>query len=274
VTAFLAAAAAALCYGIGSVLQAVAARRAAPVGFDVRLLTRVATQLPYVAGLGLDLAGFLFAIVALHSLPLFLVQSVVAGSIGVTAVAAVAVLGARLKRVEVVALGLVAVGLVLLAVSARPGRAHPMPDPAQWLVLALLPLFAWGAAAAATRSSAAAGVALAGAAGAGFGAVGVAARGLVLPHPWWHAVTTPAVWTIVGFGLLALLSFAAALQRATVTAAAAVMSAVETVLPSAVGLTVLHDGTRGGIGAAAAGLGFVLTLTGVFGLARYAEVSA
>jgi hypothetical protein len=104
--------------------------------------------------------------------------------------------------------------------------------------------------------------------------VGVAARGLVLPHPWWHAVTTPAVWTIVGFGLLALLSFAAALQRATVTAAAAVMSAVETVLPSAVGLTVLHDGTRGGIGAAAAGLGFVLTLTGVFGLARYAEVSA
>jgi len=167
-----------------------------------------------------------------------------------------------------------ATGLALLAVSAKPGPAQPLTQSAQWLLLAMLPVCALIGSTAARGHSAAAGVALAAVAGAGFGAVGIAARGLEVPHPLWHAVTLPAVWAIVGFGGLAVLAFAAALQRGAVTVAAAVMSAVETVVPAAVGLAVLHDSTRTGMGPPVAAVGFAMALAGVFGLTRYADVGA
>jgi drug/metabolite transporter (DMT)-like permease len=271
--AVVAAGAAAVCYGVATVLQAVGARRTPHAGLHVRLFVRLLSQLPYVAGLALDLAGFVLSVVALHSLPLFLVQSVIAASVGVTAVVAVVVLGARLRPVEIAALVASGVGLVLLAVSAKPGHANPLARSAQWALLAALPVCAALGSAAARRHSARAGVALAAVAGAGFAAVGIAARGLAVPQPWWQAVTTPAVWAIVGFGGVAVITFAAALQRGSVTVAAAVMSAIETVVPAAVGLAVLHDSTRAGVGAPVAAIGFVLTLTGVLGLTRYADVA-
>ena len=270
--ALLAAAGAAVCYGAATVLQAIGARRTAGAGLNVQLLARLAKQLPYVAGLALDLAGFVLVVLALHSLPLFLVQSVIAGSVGVTAGLAVAVLNVRLSRRETASLVVLSTGLVLLAVSAKPGHAQPLSRPAEWLLLATLPACAVIASGAARRHSTSAAVVLAAVAGLGFGAVGIAARGLRPPHPWWQAATTPAVWAIVGFGGLAVVAFAAALQRGHVTVAAAVMSAIETVVPAAVGLTALHDSTRSGIGPPLAAVGFTLTLAGVLGLTRYAEV--
>ena len=78
--------AAALCYGVASVLQAVAAARTSSgAAVDPRLLGRLLTQGPYLAGLGLDGVGFAASLLALRSLPLFLVESAVASSIGVTA---------------------------------------------------------------------------------------------------------------------------------------------------------------------------------------------
>lgn len=272
IVAVLAAVGAALCYGVATVLQAVAARRAPAAGLDVRLLVRSASQVPYVAGLALDLAGFVLVIVALHSLPLFLVQSVVASSVGVTALLAIGALDVRLSQFEILSVAGLAAGLVLLAVSAKPGVVSPLPRAAQWTLLALLPVVAVIASAAARRDSTVTGAVLAAVAGAGFGAVGIAARGLAVPHPWWDATTSPAIWAIVGFGGLAIIAFAAALQRASATVAAAVMSSIEIVIPAVVGLVLLHDRTRGGIGAAAAAVGFALALAGVLGLTRYANV--
>ncbi|MFL6112502.1 MAG: hypothetical protein ACJ786_14275, partial [Catenulispora sp.] len=109
----LLAAGAACCYGVGSVLQAVAANRTAAVEvLDPRLLVRLAGQLSYLAGLGLDALGFVLDLLALRTLPLFLVQSVIAGSVGVTAIFAAVVLHIRLRRAEVVALLTLLVGLV------------------------------------------------------------------------------------------------------------------------------------------------------------------
>ena len=48
----------------------------------------IVTQLPYLAGLALDGLGFVGNVVALRQLPLFLVEAIVAGSVGVTAVIA------------------------------------------------------------------------------------------------------------------------------------------------------------------------------------------
>ncbi|MGZ4592212.1 MAG: hypothetical protein ACXV2I_15650, partial [Actinomycetes bacterium] len=89
---------AALGYGAASVLQSISARSEGDVAtLDPRLLVRLSRQVPYLAGIGLDLLAFGASVVALQTLPLFFVQSVLASSIGVTALIARA-LGARLRR--------------------------------------------------------------------------------------------------------------------------------------------------------------------------------
>ena len=214
-------------YGTASVFQAVAAQRNAGQPLNRRTFGRIAGQLPYVVGLGLDLAGFVLNVIALQSLPLFLVQSLVAASVAVTAVVAVPVLGVGLHRRALVGVLGVLVGLVLLAAAAKPGPAHVLARSAQWVLLVGLPVTALVTAAIARRPGPRTGPLLAGCAGCGFAAVAVAARSLRPATPWWHLVLSPCVWAIVGFGLLAIIAFTAALTRGSVTVATAVMSAVE-----------------------------------------------
>lgn len=272
-TAGLAAAVGAcLCYGVGSVLQALAAGRARGQELNARGFLAIGRQLPYVTGLTLDLAGFLLNVVALRSLPLFLVQSLIAASVGVTAAVAIPVLGARMTRTEAIELFVLVTGLSLLALGARPGSARPLPLAGQWALLALLPVMASVSVVVARRGRGASVILLAACAGADFGAVGIAARGLTYPHPWWRLVTELGAWAIVGFGVLAVLSFTAALHRGSVTTATAVMSGVETLLPSLAGIAFLGDRTRPGMGSALAIVGFVLTLAAVTALAPHAEV--
>src|SRR3954469_18774599 len=112
---------AALCYGIGSVLQpAAAAGTDAAANLDPRLLLRLLAAWPYVLGLALDTAGFVLSLVALGSLPLYLVQSVVASFLAVTAVVGALFLGTRLRKVEWVAIAFVVLGLALVSLSAAP----------------------------------------------------------------------------------------------------------------------------------------------------------
>ena len=97
--ALLGAFAASGCYGTGSVLQAVAARReAATEGLDPRLLLRLVRSWPYLLGLALDGVGFLLSIVALQTLPLFAVQSIVASFLAVAAVVALLAYSTALQR--------------------------------------------------------------------------------------------------------------------------------------------------------------------------------
>lgn len=270
----LLAAGAAFSYGVGSVMQAIgASRTAAAVVLDPRLLARLAGQFPYVAGLGLDAVGFVFQVLALRTLPLFLVQSVVAASVGVTAVVATVVLRTRLRRAEAVALLTLLLGLVLLAIAAEPGRATALSRAESWLLLASVGVLALAATIVARwpRRSA---VGLAALAGAGFGGVGIVGRALPVPKPLWQVVGEPAGWALAAFGVLAVLLFATALQRGTVTVVSAVMVAVETVVPAIVGLGVLGDATRPGIGAPLAAGGFAITLIAAVALAPYAEPTA
>ena len=267
--------AAALCYGLGSVFQAAGARHATTsTGLDPRLLVRLLGRGPYVFGLALDGIGFAANVVALHWLPLFLVQSLIAGSVGITAIGAVVVFHVRLSRRSVVALAGLLLGLGLLAAVAKPGPALALPRGGEWALVGCAVLLA-GLAIVAGRTAGQAGQwMLAAVAGAAFGGVGVAARGLVVPHPVWHLLIEPASWALVGFGLLGTLAFATALQRGSVTVASGVMFAVETVLPAGVGIAWLGDTTVPGLGVPLAVIGFVLTLAGAIGLARYSEPGA
>ena len=136
--------------------------------------------------------------------------------------------GTRLRRGEVLALAGLLAGLVLLALAAQPGQATPLSRMGSWLLLGSAGALAVTAAVVARRRPSDA-VALAVLAGAGFAGVGIAARGMPAARPLWRGVEEPAVWALIAFGGLAILLFATALQRGTVTVVSAVMIAVETV---------------------------------------------
>ena len=93
---------------------------------DPGLLVRMLGQWRFVASLGLDMVGFLAQLVALHRLPLFAVQAMIAANLAVTAVCATWLIGAALRWREWVAVGGVVTGVGLLGTSAgrraRSGR--------------------------------------------------------------------------------------------------------------------------------------------------------
>jgi drug/metabolite transporter (DMT)-like permease len=264
--------AAAVAYGAASVLQGVAARRTrGGDSLDPRLLLRLVRQAPYVAGLGLDLAGFALSVVALRTLPLFAVEAAVASSIGVTALLAAAVLHQVPTRREAAALCGVGAGLLLLAASAAPDRPAALPRAGAWAVLGGAALLAVAARPAGRLAGERAGILLGALAGLAFGGVGVAARAVRVPHPFWHGVADPLVLALAAYGLLGTLLYATALQRGTVTTATAALFAAETVAPASVGLALLHDHARPGLGPLALA-GFLVTLAGCLVLTRYAAV--
>ena len=121
-------------YGVGSVLQSVGANRTAEAT-GLGGVARILRQLPYLVGLGLDGVGFLGNVVALQRLPLFLVQSILVGSVGVTAVFA-ALRGQRLGWRDSGSLAALGAALVLLYVTAEPRPAAPLLPTGQWVLLA------------------------------------------------------------------------------------------------------------------------------------------
>ncbi len=257
----------ALAYGVGTVLQAAGSRRA-PAGdsVDARALTRLVRSAPFVAGMALDGVGFATSVLALRSLPLFLVQSGIASSVGVTALVGSRWLGTALSRAQVRALWALGLGLALLAAAAQPEAGTALPVLGQWAVLvAAAPVAALFLVPRHRPQLAVA--ALAAGAGLGFGGVGISARALTVDGPWWHLPTQPLLWALAVHGVLATYCYAAALQRGSATVVSAVTFAVETVVPAGIGLAFLGDAARPGFAAVAA-VGFALTVGAAVALAR------
>jgi drug/metabolite transporter (DMT)-like permease len=268
-----------LCYGIGSVLQAVAAAEADSVPrLDPLLLLRLVRAWRYVLGLVLDGVGFVLSLVALRSLPLYVVQAVVASFLAVTAVVGALFLGTRLRRIEWVALAVVVLGLVLVGFSAASQEARVSGTRVAWLVLATavalvlvsVPLGRVGGARGAAYLGSVAGLA--------FGIVAIGARALSssalqgsLVPPVHVLVASPASYAVLVSAPLALVTYATALQRGNVVQATAPLVVGETVLPALVGLVFLGDHARPGWGAAALA-GFVLAVSGALLLSRFGEV--
>jgi len=260
-----------LTYGFGTILQAVGARRATVSDhLDVKLFARLARQLPYVAGLGLDAIGFVASLVALRTLPLFVVQSAIAGSIGVTALTAVFVFGFRLRASDTLAIGVLIAGLAMLGASAKGEHATHLSHLGGWLLLAGVLVVAGAGVGAARMHDPAGGLGLAACAGLGFTGTAIAARALAVPSPVWHVALDPVGIALVLYGAGAMLMFASALQRGSVTAVSAVLFAFETIVPSIVGLAALGDQTRPHFQVVAVA-GFVLTVGASVALARYTE---
>ncbi len=271
VLALVCALAANVSYGLGTILQATGARRATTSGhLDLMLFARLGRQAPYVAGLALDFVGFVAALVALRELPLFVVQAAIAGSIGVTAVAAVFVFGFRLRTVDTTAIAVLIAGLVLLGVSAHGQHAAHVSRFGGWLLLTGVGAVICGGVVAARLPDPRGAVGLAASAGLGFSGTAIAGRALHVPANAWHLALEPIAIALVLYGGCGMLMFASALQRGSVTATSAVMLGVETVVPSIIGLAVLGDGTRPHFQIVAAA-GFMLSVGASLALARYTE---
>lgn len=283
VASLVAAVVAAICYGVASVMQAVAARTAshrpapgttgpagsAPAGVDPGLLVRMLGQWRFVASLGLDTLGFLGQLIALHRLPLFAVQAMIAANLAVTAVVATWLIGAVLHRREWIAVGGVVTGVGLLGSSAGPeGASQASVTFKLALIVAVAALALIGLAAGRLPDSLRTPV-LGLVAGTGYGVLGVAARVLNSFSPI-SLVRDPATYALIAAGIVSFLFYASALESGSVTVTTAAVVLAETLPPSAVGVLFLGDRTRPGMGGVAIA-GFVLAVCCAVALARFGE---
>lgn len=266
--------AAAIAYGLATILQSIGARAGGhPDELDVRLVRRLLRSAPYVLGLLLDAVGFGLSFVALHTLPLFTVEAIVASSLAVTALLAVAILGMRPSMIEWMALICVTTGLILLASSAKRQAPVQLDDLDRWLlVISVAAVGAVAVAVARRRRTPTRGDswALGILAGLMYGAAGIGARVLRTPATPWRFVLDPALYAMALAGILGLLLYAMALQRGSVTVATSAVVVAETLMPAVVGILLLGDRPAPDRGALA-GFGFALTVAGAVALARYGE---
>jgi drug/metabolite transporter (DMT)-like permease len=271
---FLLALACSVCYGTATVLQALATRSVkagSGSGVDPGLLLRAGRQWQYLAGIGLDGLGFLLQVAALRLVPIYVVAAALAASIAVTGIVSAWVLKARLSAVEWTAVGVVCVGLAVLACAAGPGHFRRAPAGLGWGLIAVVATVFIASAAAGRLADRARALALGFGAGTGFGVVEVAVRLLDEIDPTKRAFyTNPALYAVAAGGAAGFLLLTSALQRGSVTTTVAAMVVGETIAPALVGVVWLGDSARGGLGWLVV-VGFVVAIAGTLVLARFGE---
>jgi hypothetical protein len=241
-------------YATGSILQAIGAKRSHST------VSTLGHPL-YLIGIVFDIVAWIGAIVALQHLAVYVVESVLASSLAVTAVAAWMFLGSKLRPRDVFAIVCTTAALGVLALSA--GQQHEMLPSAQVRIglvsaLLLLWLLGWGA----TRTGRPGLIAMIG--GFSLGGAAISGRALQFPEEEMRQFTTgfvavvtePVTWTMIAFALTGMLLYASALQGGEVGRVTAVHWTGEVVLPSIIALTLIGDTVRSGweLPALAAGL--------------------
>jgi hypothetical protein len=263
---------AALAYGLASVLQARAAGDEGPADGKPTLRSTIATMLalPFLLGIALDVLGFAGNLIADRKLPLFLAQPIVAASLIVTAVAAGVFLRVVLSRRDELAIVTVVVALVVLSFvagqegdlgSGWAGAHHAVMHGGVLVAAGVLIVGGLVLLKASTGPMVAAAAGLT--AGALFGVMATSVRIVdgVDPFELRQLLTDPAASAVVVAGVGGFYLFTVALQAGSVNAAAAALVVGETVIPGAVGLTLLGDQIRAGW-APVAVLAFILAVAG------------
>jgi uncharacterized membrane protein len=254
---------AALGYGVGAVLQAVGARRAA-AGDNVGIRAMV-KQPMFLLGLLADFGSWVISRFALHTLPLFAVQTILAGSLAVTVVLARIVLGAELRKPDQYAIVATVAGLVIVGISAGSDEARDVTHLLKLCILAGIPAIAVAAVFAVKMNKA---VILAVLAGVAFTSSALAARTIrVKGESFTEIFTEPMLWAMLIYAVIALAIHACALIRGEVGPVTAAMWATEVLVAVIIGAVALEDHMRPGW-ALPATLGIALTLGATVVLAR------
>jgi hypothetical protein len=242
----------AVAYAAASILQAVGARR------SVNTVRTLGHPL-YLIGAALDIAAWVGSMVALGTLAVYLVESVLAGSLALTVLGARIFLKSHLRRRDIAAVAISIGALTVLAMSAGPQEAVVATTALRtgFCVAAVL-LVGIGVLAARTATpgivAAVAGLSLGGAAVTGRALPMPAAAGV--PGMVTGILAEPLTWALLTFGISGMLLYAHALQKGQVGPVTAVLWIAEVTAPSAVALALLGDTVRPGweLAAAAAAL--------------------
>ncbi|MFI9582559.1 hypothetical protein ACIHCQ_12080 [Streptomyces sp. NPDC052236] len=277
----LTAVAASICYGTGSVLQAVGSRKSARReaaasgvtqhgGPNLSSTAKAAMTWEFIVGTILDFVGFGLGALAARLLPLFLSQTVISANLVITAVLSVRLLGIRLTRAEWTSIGVVCSALVLLASAAGPEGSGHTPIATHWWLLAISLLLMIGGTVAVRLLGARAAILAGLLSGLGFGALGVGVRVLngVDPFDLGTLLADPALYAILVAGIGGMYLHTVALQIGSVNGATAALVVGETVLPGMIGVLWLGDASRSGL-AWMAVLGFVLAVAGAVAVAWF-----
>ncbi|ROR41950.1 hypothetical protein [Kitasatospora cineracea] len=275
--------AASVCYGTGSVLQALGARRSARQeaaagtvtehgGPSLSSTAKAAVTWEFILGTVLDFIGFGLGALAARLLPLFLSQTIISANLVITAVLSVKLLGLRLRQLEWLSIGVLCGALVLLAVAAGPEGGHEAARAFHWaLLIGSAVLIAGGSLI--VRRLGSSGAIVAGLlSGLGFGALGIGVRILdgVQPFALGALLADPALYAVLVGGLGGMYLHTVALQIGSVNGATAALVVGETVVPGAVGVLWLGDSSRAGLGWLAVS-GFVLAVVSAVGVAYFGE---
>lgn len=256
----------AVSYAVGIVAQTVAARRAEVRDrIDPGLLARLATDPVYVIGFSAQVVGFLLAFLARATLPLYLVQASAMSAVGIAAVIGGVLLKWRIRSVEIGSLGITAVGLLLLVGAAEPSAATQLPAAVGFGMIGVLVAVAAAAVPAAKVPGPRGAVVMGALAGVAFAILAIASRPLA-GGPLAELPLRPLFWLMVVAALIGQALLAAALQRGSSTATMASMDSVSVLLASVAGLAVLGDRIVAGREAWVAG-GLALVVCGVFVMA-------
>jgi hypothetical protein len=245
----------ALSYAVGSILQAVGAKRSHST------VSTLGHPL-YMIGIALDISAWVAAMFALQQLAVYVVESVLAGSLAVTAVLAWLFLKSKLRRRDVLAILCTSTALTVLAMSA--GQQHEvLPSPMMRLAFCAaavsLVILGW-----ATTKIGIPGL-IAAVGGFSLGGAALTGRALHIPaeamaQPLTAVVaivTEPLVWALLIFPINGMILYANALQQGEVGRVTAVHWTGEVVAPSVIALTLLGDTVRPGWGPAALAAGIV-----------------
>lgn len=231
---------AALGFGVGSVLQAVGAAGGPPW----RILLR---RRPYVLGQAADGVGWTCSLLAVRVLPLFVVEAILASSLGISVVLGRIVLGSRMRRVDIAAVTVVVASAAVVAGTGvrLPGHAG---DGRTGLALVGCLVAVLVVLRPALRSGRSGVLALL--AGVAFAGEVLAERVVRVGPGVRRSVTLlvlqPVSWVLIAFVVLGSVLYARALARGAVGAMTAIPWAVELVVPSVLGLLVLGDAVRAG----------------------------
>lgn len=223
---------AAVLFGVGAVMQAVAARRGRLISLMMALVVLV-----YVLGWALHL-------VSIAMVPLYVAQVGISASLAVTAATAAKVVGEQLAPRHRVAIGVFVSGLALLAVAAGPVGDHRFEARDVVVLYVVLVLVLLLGLTAQRVTGQAGGVLLGCLGGVAYAGSPVATRSLV-DFSWNWLSIAPAL-SIGLFGLLGFWLYSNALRRASVISASAPLVLLQTVLPALVGVLMFGDSFRDG----------------------------
>lgn len=250
-------------YGFGAVLQAVGVRRAkAKKGAG---LIALLGQPAFLGGLLADFGSWAISRFALQSLPLFAVQTILAGSLAVTVVLARIMLGAQLSTLHKSAVVAAVAGLVLVGFSAHEQQVHSRGHLVTVCILMGVPvLLVVSLCAMKLRKS----VLLAVLAGVAFTGSALAARTVNIRKASVTAIISqPLLWAVVLYAAIALVLHALALTHSEVSAVTAAMWSTEVIAAAIIGFVALGDSVEPDLRLPATA-GIAITLLATVVLAR------